>query len=645
MTYAYIFIAVALLVVGHVLRMFRWKLLLTIYEKPNQAKLMLALAVGYTINFFIPFRLGDVVRAILSGRKLKNGVSFAFSTLILEHFTDIPIVCTIFLLLARIRTNTDVDFNPAIQYSILTVAILILCVVAIKFSGYFKAIAKSACSIFNDQIKYALLFFLWGLITAFKDVFISISKKKLLMYTSCMWMVYISSYYCLTQAIVSASVSVNFTQIFTLIFSQGGFSVTNSFIFLDLFGPINLIALIMVIYIVASLVLLLILSLFFRYRESKQNNGHTEVSAEKIQKLLPLINEQDRLRFFESYFSTGRSDNLKKFIINNRDIHILQDLTAGSSAVTMLCMDENSTFYRKYALGKYGDKLYEQVQWIHVHKNILPLPVILYEQYTDEYCIYDMEYNSAAIGLFNYIHSASSESSWEILKMAIGHIRETLHTINLRPAERNLVDRYIKEKIYGNLHKIEAAKELRPLLEYDTLVINGESYRNLSYLKKWLETSFLKRVFSDDMYSNIHGDFTVENLICVETNQTCPFYYIDPNTGNIHDTPALDYAKLLQSLHGGYEFLMRTDNVRVERNEIQFVALKSKRYADIYSNYRDYLQKHFSFEQIRSIYFHEVVHWLRLMPYKITNDSTRAVLFYAGLIRVFNDTVEWYGSD
>ena len=31
---------------------------------------------------------------------------------------------------------------------------------------------------------------------------------------------------------------------------------------------------------------------------------------------------------------------------------------------------------------------------------------------------------------------------------------------------------------------------------------------------------------------------------------------------------------------------------------------------------------------------HEVIHWLRLMPYKLNKDRKRAAMFYAGLVMV-----------
>ena len=52
----------------------------------------------------------------------------------------------------------------------------------------------------------------------------------------------------------------------------------------------------------------------------------------------------------------------------------------------------------------------------------------------------------------------------------------------------------------------------------------------------------------------------------------------------------------------------------------------------------------FNKETVRSIYFHEVIHWLRLMPYKVRIDKDRVLMFYAGLLMVLNDVIEMYGD-
>ena len=57
----------------------------------------------------------------------------------------------------------------------------------------------------------------------------------------------------------------------------------------------------------------------------------------------------------------------------NRGITILEDYSAGSNATTMLCMDTQSTFYRKYAFGKDGAKLAEQLDWLRARHGCLLL--------------------------------------------------------------------------------------------------------------------------------------------------------------------------------------------------------------------------------------------------------------------------------
>ena len=39
----------------------------------------------------------------------------------------------------------------------------------------------------------------------------------------------------------------------------------------------------------------------------------------------------------------------------------------------------------------------------------------------------------------------------------------------------------------------------------------------------------------------------------------------------------------------------------------------------------------------KSTYYHEIVHWLRLLPYKLRKDKDMAAMFHAGLIVIIND--------
>ena len=128
------------------------------------------------------------------------------------------------------------------------------------------------------------------------------------------------------------------------------------------------------------------------------------------------------------------------------------------------------------------------------------------------------------------------------------------------------------------LEKIKEEKRIRNLPSYETIVINGTEYRNLGFYEEYFSMDYLEKVFLNDDYAVIHGDLTIENIICTRDEKgNDGFYLIDPNTGNIHDSPNLDYGKLLQSIHGGYEFLMAAKDVKVNENRIDFLFPRSSK--------------------------------------------------------------------
>ena len=90
--------------------------------------------------------------------------------------------------------------------------------------------------------------------------------------------------------------------------------------------------------------------------------------------------------------------------------------------------------------------------------------------------------------------------------------------------------------------------------------------------------------------------------------------------------------------------MMRTYDLSIEENQINFLFTKSQAYFYLYKKLNEYMNLKFKEEKIRSIYFHEIVHWLRLMPYKLKKDGKRALIFYSGLLMVLNDVIEKYGD-
>lgn len=635
-------IAVLLLFMGHIVKVLRWRQFVNVYEISGRKILLRSLTYGYLINFIFPFRIGDLFRAFWAGRRMKNGVAFSLATVILDRCLDVWAVGLILSVLFFVEKNVSASQNTIMFYIILAICLMLSLMLTFKFSRPIKKTAKRVCSIFNEKIELTLLVFLWSGITAVKDMLKRMSKMQLLCSTVCMWVLYLLSYYVMSVSLYAAGFNISFSDILILLFDSKQLNMSAVMLSQSINGQAT--------WMISSYILLpLLLMLAISMLPSGMIQGLDKISGAKtgalsVLHLLPQVEAKDKLDFLEKYFETEDKEYLDAYIRLNRDILILADFSAGSKATTMLCMDGQTTFYRKYAFGSEADKLFEQVDWLEAHKLDIPLPEIHRPQKGQGYCCYDMSYYPTAIGMFQYLHSTELTQCWNLLKTALQDLRENVHQKHIRSAEPGIMEQYIDQKVLNNLVEIEQSHELEPLLQYETLVINGKTYLGYGVLKQCLTKANLMKIFQEDEYADIHGDLTIENIVCWERDKETTYYLIDPNTGNLHDSPFLDYGKLLQSLHGGYEFLMRTGSVEVEKNKINFLSAVSRAYSEMFQKYHQFLEENFTPVQVRSIYFHEIVHWLRLLPYKIEKNGKRAVLFFSGLIIVFNDIIDWYGD-
>lgn len=625
-------IAIALVCLAHFIRTLRWELFVKTYEKPNTKNLLQSLSIGYFINSFIPFKAGDLVRAWISGRKMKNGRGFALATVIVDRYLDILVVGILFAIFSAFNLDSA---DSVWFYMFLAVGVLAVTLLVYILRGYVKKILKNIAGIFNARIEIRLLRFFWSLIWSFKDIFKKISKTRLLLETLGMWILYLMSYYCFAAFLSRQGSNMNWLDVFYMLFTKNSIHVGSLGAITVTQGMLNAQMIWTGIYLFAPIVILFVISLCLK----SKNDGSVD-SEESYLNLIPQLDEDERLNFLETYFSNERREYIESYLKINQNILIIRDYSAGSNATTMLCMNNGKNFFRKYAFGADGDKLYQQIEWLQRFKDIIPLPDIMQYQKKDNFCYYDMPYDSQAVGLFDYAHSMPKENAWKFIKKATECLEKSLYKVNQRPADKATIDEYIKSKVNKNLDKIMNAKYLKRLMEYDDIIINGRSFHNLPYYLPYLSEEHLYDIFKNDTYSEIHGDLTIENIICTRNaDGEDDFYIIDPNTGNVHDSSNLDYGKLLQSIHGGYEFLMATKNVSIERNRINFVFTKSEAYTYLYDMLDKYMREHFAKERVKSIYYHEIIHWLRLMPYKIEKNGKRVLLFYAGMLMVMNDVI------
>lgn len=624
-------LSILIICFAHFFRVLQWELFVSTYEKPRKRSLLQALSFGYIANYFLPFKVGDLLRAYIAGRKMKNGKGFALATVIIDRCLDVIVVGIIFGIFSilGIGRSSELSFR---YYTILAVLLIIFITLIYFTRNKVKVIVRFIAGLFNPYIEERILRFSWALIWSFKDILMRLSKVKLLIYNISMWILYIISYWCFGSFLGENGLGIKWTDIFISLFAKNsivssGFLLSNNILWYSLY------------YLTPSIILILI-SLFVKDKE------HSIEEENECLNLLPHINEDERRNFLELYFSGKKNEYIKNYLDMNRNILILRDYSAGSNATTILCTQGGDNFFRKYAFDTDADKLYEQILWLKKYQDSVPLPEILRYEKTERTCYYDMPYNNNAIGLFSYAHSSPYEYSWEFMRKALECLELTLYKNNLRKADKTTITKYVADKVDKNIDRILKARRLKNLMKYEDIIINGIAYKNLPYYLKYLSIEHLEEVFMSDMYSDIHGDLTIENIICVRNqNAEDDFYIIDPNTGNVHDSSNLDYAKLLQSIHGNYEFLMATTNVESNENHIDFTFIKSDAYAHLWKKLDTYMRENFSKERVKSIYYHEIIHWLRLLPYKIEKNGKRALLFYAGLLMVLSDIIKWFEEE
>lgn len=623
-------LSIFFMIMGHIFKIKRWGLLISVYEKPVEYNLLNAMTLGHTLNTVFPIRIGDIVRVMWAGKKLKNSYSFSLATVIADLYIDFITVGAIFFFSIISRKGIYYLEKIPYYYAFIFIFIIPITFLVIIWKKYIKSFVKKVASIFNERIELSLLYITYLCFTSIKDIFQKINKLKFIFLTFGIWTSYIISYSLFAKFMQKKGENYSIFDIFSKLFSGA-----------SLYNIEKKILPYWIIYLLLPLGICLLFSLVLYVLVKKENFYYRQT--------LPQINSRERLAFLKTYFSNENRENMRAYLEINKDVLIIEDISAGSNASTLIVMKKDGTlFFRKYAFNDDGIKLKKQIEWIEKHFDDIPLPIIVEKEEGYNYVTYDMKNLGNSIGMFKYIHTMPLKESWNILKKALEDIQR-LHKRNLRESNEKDIEQYIKSKVIDNLKIIlTESKYIKNLEKYKSIFVNGVELPTLRNYDKILNIEYLKSIFNGDKYSDIHGDLTIENIIGILDNNIenlvgkkyDEYYFIDPNTGNIHDSPFLDYAKLLQSLHGNYEFLMNVSEIKIEKNYINFMVTESDAYVQLYRKYYSYLKENFSNRNIISIFYHEIIHWLRLLPYKIKKNDKLAVVFYTKLLKIIADVQE-----
>ena len=77
--------------------------------------------------------------------------------------------------------------------------------------------------------------------------------------------------------------------------------------------------------------------------------------------------------------------------------------------------------------------------------------------------------------------------------------------------------------------------------------------------------------------------------------------------------------------------------VEINLNQINYIYINSDKYGKLLELFTEYIRNKFGVQGLASIYVHELVHWLRLMPDKIIKDEKNAVIYFARMIIIWQE--------
>ena len=106
--------------------------------------------------------MGDIFRAIYSGKKMKNKYAFSLSTVVVDRILDVLMVGLFFSIFYLFGISDKQVEKTFIFYMIFSILILIIIILVYGLKKYIKIFSLKFASLFNQNIELNFLKFMWS---------------------------------------------------------------------------------------------------------------------------------------------------------------------------------------------------------------------------------------------------------------------------------------------------------------------------------------------------------------------------------------------------------------------------------------------------------------------------------------------------
>lgn len=647
-------LAIALQMLGHWIRAIKERYLLEQIRPIPTGGVFKGQMIGFFFNSILPFRIGELVRAHYIGKGVSISRSAVFATILFERCLDALVLGFVGLgLLAFFATDSSLLYVTITLFTTATILAFVLHAARSQQHWLLKLVYHFSWQ-FNKRTRDRIRFMVWSAIYCLKSVITRPRMPRYVGLTVIMWVCYILSTFSLIvgllpgldggQRILASigtyfAVSVpsgpaylgTFEDIFLSISNLPG-TTTNAIyaafaLWLLLVGPTTIFG-------------LLFLVLKQKVYSDKKANM-VDALKNKLYRDRDITEEFSR--FLDAYF---KGDAINRVLATQElgdNFRVIKTFKGGSNALTILAWQNDELLVKKITLKQYQDKLQAQHDWLKSRAKLPQIAKVVGEHNTTEHYALDIQYREEYIPFFDYIHSSSMNDSWSVLQAVCDFVDKKVHTPK-KPNKRakKLVNEYLRTKAIGKVNDSAKANiAISNLKGHESLVVNGREVVNFDQIIKKI-TSHKQAMadLSDIVECPIHGDLTIDNII-VEPHSR-EFILLDPNNENAISDPVVDYAKLMQGLHSGYDFLFTLDAAKVNDNQVNFEERRSVQYDQLHRKLMERLQKQLPPSRYRTVLFHEAIHYCRMLTYRVNINPESAPAFYGVAVRLFNDFMEQY---
>lgn len=651
--------ASGILLLAHSIRAYKTKQLLDTIKVTSWRTHTRALFIGYLFNALLPFRLGELIRAIVAGKGTKMSATFMFGLVLLERAFD-GFILGLFILWLLI--GTSVFDSPAVHSLVLTAATLLVTITALILillltlrlqPAWLLRLCHAFTSLFNDSLRDSLRFKIWSLMYGLERV---INLRRLLRYFALslfMWALYLTavlplSYHYLNKPGLT-TLAGNSTISYLGISAPAGPSYIGSYQrFVQPYIDNNsdspqLRKLLMIAWLLQVLPAFAVGFVFVvRTHETLQKpvrsggSKNADLTGDKLLRDIDI--SRDLGSFLDAFFTNNSLSRIMHRMEVGKNSKLIQYFKGGSDAVTALVYEDNRFLVRKITPIQYKYKLKSQYDWLTDKSNVNHIVKAISDETTDTYYKIDLEYNEQYLPFFDYIHSKPINSSKQILSQIFEHLFKSVYKVGDQITEVKDFEKYIQNRCLSKIRQAaEVNDELRSLIAYDKLTINGKSYKNIHIvIDEILADKKLCQKLSTYRKCSVHGDVTIDNILASKEDDS--FLLIDPNDNeNEISGPVFDFGRLGESLLYGYEFLNRDESkVSISDNNVEFEHARSHNYAELEKHMLKLQKQYLTPEESFAVPFHVAVMYSRMLTHRVNINPLNAAKYYATSVVAFN---------